>query len=175
MKRMMVGCVASVALLAGTAAFASADKQADQTSAQASQTSAQANQTSANRTQAVTGVVTRIDTGKGMLTVVAPSGNEVDITTIGKTVFVDRGVDLVSVQAPIGHGVQIWRDGKQASLSSLKEGDVVRTNFDPAGKSFSMVNAVSSRQIDEDVSQAQSQLKKEVDSQLAPKGGAPAK
>lgn len=156
MKRTMISFIASLALSSGTAALAAGAPGTG---------TARSNQ---GQTQPVTGVVTKLDAGKRMLTVVAPSGTEIDITNLGKTVFVDRGVDLVSVQAPVEKDVQVWRDGKQASFSSLKEGDVVRASFDPAKARFSSVSAVSQNQIDKDASEAQAQLKKDLDSQLSP-------
>ena len=158
MNRRIFAWVTGLALALGSPGFAAPD------SPNSGKT-----QVTGGQEKALTGVLTRIDTGKRMLTVVAPAGTEVDVTNIGKTVFVDHDVNLVSVQAPIAGNAQIWRDGQQVKLSSLKEGDVVRTSFDPAKASFEGVAAVSSKQIDQDVSQAQTQLKQELKSQLSPK------
>ena len=158
MNQRTIAWIAGAVLAVGSSAFAAP---APAGSDKAQVTSGQG--------KSLTGVLTNIDGGKRMLTVVAPAGNEVDITNIGKTVFVDRDVNLVSVQAPIAANAQIWRDGQQVKISSLKEGDVVRTSFDPAKATFDGVAAVSSKQIDRDVGQAQTQLKQELKSQLSPK------
>ncbi len=114
----------------------------------------------------ITGVLTSIDGSKHALTLVTPAGQEVDVTRIGKTVYVDRGVDLVSVQAKVAQNAKVTVDGNNANFSALKEGDVVRANFDPASASFISLNAVSAKQINQDVSQAQAQLGKQLDTQL---------
>jgi Cu/Ag efflux protein CusF len=116
------------------------------------------NQQSSSNHPAVAGVVTKIDSGKKQLTLVAPTGAEVEVERMGKSLFVEKGVNLVSIQAPIASSAQVFIDGKQSSFSNLKEGDVVRASFDPNQQAFLNVAAVTPKEIDENLPQAKKDL-----------------
>jgi hypothetical protein len=110
----------------------------------------------------VAGVVTGIDKKSNTLTIVVPGSTNVDMTKYGKALMTEQDTNLISLKAPVGQGAPLVRDGKSAKLSDIKEGDVVRTSFDPNAMSFLGVNAVSQKQIDKDISTAQKELQKEI-------------
>jgi len=113
---------------------------------------------SATQHPAIAGVVTKVDANGHQLTLVTPAGAEVDVTRIGKSVLVERDVNLVSVQAPVQSSAKVFIDGKQSSLSNLKEGDVVRAAFDPNQQAFVNVAAVTPKEVDSNLDRAHSDL-----------------
>jgi Cu/Ag efflux protein CusF len=110
----------------------------------------------------VAGVVTSIDKKSNTVTIVTPASTNVDMTKWGKSLVTEEETNLISIKAPLSQGAPLLRDGKSAKLGDIKEGDVVRTSFDPNAMSFTGINAVSQRQIDKDINQAQKELKREV-------------
>jgi hypothetical protein len=106
----------------------------------------------------VMGVVTQVDRKGKALTIVTPSGQSTAIDQAGKELFIDQTTKFIAIRAPLEQGAPIMRDGKTASLSAIKEGDVVRTSFDSTGSTFTDVNAVSQLQIAKDSDVAQQEL-----------------
>jgi hypothetical protein len=150
-------------LLAAGAALAQTQNNSNATQNNSNASSQQTNAHSAANTTSqgratVAGVVTSVDKNGRELALVVPAGAEVDVARIGKSVLVERGVNLIAVEAPISNSAQIWIDGKQSSLSNLKEGDVVRAAFDPNQQQFLSVSAVTPDEMHNDFNKARTDL-----------------
>jgi hypothetical protein len=144
-------------LLAAGAALAQT-RNNDNATSQTTSSRTQANATS-HRRATVVGVVTSVDQNGRELAVVMPAGAEVDVARMGKSVLVERGVNLIALEAPINNSAQIWIDGKQSSISNLKEGDVVRAAFDPNQQQFLSVSAVTPNEMRNDFNKARTDLR----------------
>jgi ABC-type sulfate transport system substrate-binding protein len=104
----------------------------------------------------IAGVVTSV---KGdHLSIMAPSSAESKITQVGNTLTVEKGVNFQTIHGGLGPQARILRDGKKASLTDIKEGDVVHAAYDPNSKSFSDIRAVSSDEFESDQAQAKHDL-----------------
>jgi Cu/Ag efflux protein CusF len=105
-----------------------------------SQASSSATGTTASASADVSGVVKKIDKDKKSLKISSPSGGEQDLK--------------------LADSATITRDGSQAALDQIKEGDQVRASFDASGSKASKIEVSSKMKADESGSKSESKEKK---------------
>jgi hypothetical protein len=154
---MKTSIVLACGVLLATGAALAQTRNNDNAASQTTNARSQANATTPHRAT-VAGVVTSVDQNGRQLAVVVPAGAEVDVARMGKSVLVERGVNLIALEAPINNSAQIFIDGKQSSISNLKEGDVVRAAFDPNQQQFLSVSAVTPDEMRNDFNKARTDL-----------------
>lgn len=108
----------------------------------------------------VAGVVT--DVKGNMITVVTPLESEAEVEQIGEGAYlIDRQTQLVAFSGQIGKNTQVMLDGKTAKASDIKEGDVIRTSWDPQQESFGSLEVTSKKKIGEELKKESKTMKKQ--------------
>lgn len=105
-----------------------------------SQASSSATGTMASASTELSGVVKKIDKDKRSLKISSPTGGEQELK--------------------IAESATITRDGNQAALDQIKEGDQVRASFDASGNKASKIEVNSKVKADESGSKSESKEKK---------------
>ncbi len=131
MKTLLIG-VAAAGLVGVTTAAAQSS------SSQSSATTSPSGQSSATTGSSDKSAASQSTSGQTGTTAMASAGNELS----GEVKKVDKDKQSVQISSPTGgeqelkiaSGATITRDGTQASLDQLKEGDQVRASFDPSSK-----------------------------------------
>src|SRR5712664_2915322 len=131
MKTLLIGVTAAGLVGVTTAAAQSSSSQSSTTTSPSSQSSTTMG--SSDKSSASQGTSSQTGT-----TATASAGNELS----GEVKKVDKEKQSVKISSPtageqelkIASGATITRDGTQASLDQLKEGDQVRASFDPSSK-----------------------------------------
>jgi hypothetical protein len=126
------------------------------TSADHAQSATSSTMTTSKGQLPIAGVVTGVKNDK--LSIMAPSSTESKISSVGNTLTVEKGMSFQTVTGSLGNQAQILRDGKKASLSDIKQGDVVHAAYDPATSSFSNIRVVSSQEFENDQQQSKTDL-----------------
>ncbi len=111
MKTLLIGVAAAGLVGVTTAAAQSSSSQSSTTTSPSSQTGTTATASAGNE---LSGEVKKVDKDKQSVKISSPTGGEQELK--------------------VASGATITRDGTQASLDQLKEGDQVRASFDPSSK-----------------------------------------
>lgn len=106
----------------------------------------------------VTGIVSHVDRDANALIIMAPTSKATEVEQIGRTAYIDRETNLIAIRATVDRSAPLVRDGKSAQIQDIKEGDVVRTTYDPARPRFVGIVAVSQAQIGRDKDKAEKVL-----------------
>lgn len=109
----------------------------------------------------LSGVVTDVDAKSNTITFVAPVESTETVARQGDTLIVDRDRNLIAIRAQVPKGSHIMRDGKQAKLNAIKEGDIVRTSFNEQNLTVQQVNAHSPEEIKKSLKEGHRELMKE--------------
>lgn len=131
--------------------------------AQSAQTgqSAQAGQKGHMAGTMLSGVVTDVDTKANTITFVAPVEAAESMVREGDSIIIDRQRNLIAIRAQVPKDSSIMRDGKQAKLHSIKEGDVVRTSFNEQSLTVQRVDAHSPAEIKKNLKEGHRELMRE--------------
>lgn len=108
------------------------------------------------------GVVSSVDKTAKTMTVVAPLGEREDLTKVGDAFLIDEKYSLVAIGGAYDPKATITRDGKMVKWSDLKEGDIIRTSYDPNTNSFAGGTATSKETVKKEFKKDMKDLKKNV-------------